>query len=332
MSGDAPLLEVEGLRKWFPVREGLVVPKTVGHVRAVDDVSFSIRRGEVLALVGESGSGKSTTGRLVLRLLEPTAGSVRFDGTDLLALGKREMRAIRRRMQIVFQDPFSSLNPHLRVDDMLEEALVIHDLDGDAAGRRARVAELLGIVGLRPEYGRRFPHEFSGGQRQRLAIARALAVRPDFIVADEPVSALDVSIQAQIVNLLQELQQRLGIALLFIAHDLGVVRHVATRVAVMYLGRIVEMGDAEQVFGAPAHPYTEALISAIPVPDPDAQRRRIILGGEIPSPMSPPSGCVFRTRCRYATDACAQTVPVLEERAPGHAAACLLPELPRAES
>jgi peptide/nickel transport system ATP-binding protein/oligopeptide transport system ATP-binding protein len=215
---------------------------------------------------------------------------------------------------------------------MLEEALVIHDLDGDAAGRRARVAELLGIVGLRPEYGRRFPHEFSGGQRQRLAIARALAVRPDFIVADEPVSALDVSIQAQIVNLLQELQQRLGIALLFIAHDLGVVRHVATRVAVMYLGRIVEMGDAEQVFGAPAHPYTEALISAIPVPDPDAQRRRIILGGEIPSPMSPPSGCVFRTRCRYATDACAQTVPVLEERAPGHAAACLLPELPRAES
>jgi oligopeptide/dipeptide ABC transporter ATP-binding protein len=328
MSAETPLLEVEGLRKWFPVREGIVVPRTIGHVRAVDDVSFSIRRGEVLALVGESGSGKSTTGRLVLRLLEPTAGSVRFGGTDLLALGRREMREIRRRMQIVFQDPFSSLNPHLRVDDMLEEALIIHDLEPDAGRRRARVAELLGVVGLRPEYGRRFPHEFSGGQRQRLAIARALAVKPDFIVADEPVSALDVSIQAQIVNLLQELQQRFGIALLFIAHDLGVVRHVATRVAVMYLGRIVEMGDTEQVFAAPAHPYTEALISAIPVPDPDAQRRRIILGGEIPSPMSPPSGCVFRTRCRYATEACAQTVPVLEERAPGHAAACLLPVLP----
>jgi oligopeptide/dipeptide ABC transporter ATP-binding protein len=328
MTSDAPLLEVSGLRKWFPVREGIVLPKTVGQIRAVEDVSFSIRRGEVLALVGESGSGKSTTGRLVLRLLEPTAGSVRFDGIDLLGLGKREMRAIRRRMQIVFQDPFSSLNPHLRVDDMLEEALIIHALEADGAARRARVAELLEIVGLRPEYGRRFPHEFSGGQRQRLAIARALAVKPDFIVADEPVSALDVSIQAQIVNLLQELQQRFGIALLFIAHDLGVVRHVATRVAVMYLGRIVEIGDAEQVFGAPAHPYTEALISAIPVPDPDAQRARIILGGEIPSPMSPPSGCVFRTRCRYASDACAKTVPALEERAPGHFAACVLKELP----
>ena len=319
----APLLEVNGLRKWFPVREGIVVPRTVGHVRAVEDVSFSIGRGEVLALVGESGSGKSTTGRLVLRLLEPTAGRVRFDGVDLLGLGAREMRAFRRRMQIVFQDPFSSLNPHLRVADMLEEAMVIHGLEPDGAARRARVEELLATVGLRPEYGRRFPHEFSGGQRQRLAIARALAVRPEFIVADEPVSALDVSIQAQIVNLLDDLQRRFGIALLFIAHDLAVVRHVATRVAVMYLGRIVEIGDAERVFASPSHPYTRALISAIPVPDPDARRERILLGGEIPSPMAPPSGCVFRTRCPHATEACAREVPALEARAPGHMSACL---------
>jgi oligopeptide/dipeptide ABC transporter ATP-binding protein len=319
----APLLEVYGLRKWFPVREGIVVPRTVGHVRAVEDVSFSIGRGEVLALVGESGSGKSTTGRLVLRLLEPTAGSVRFDGVDLLGLGAREMRAFRRRMQIVFQDPYSSLNPHLRVADMLEEAMVIHGLEPDGAARRARVEELLATVGLRPEYGRRFPHEFSGGQRQRLAIARALAVRPEFIVADEPVSALDVSIQAQIVNLLDDLQRRFGIALLFIAHDLAVVRHVATRVAVMYLGRIVEIGDAERVFASPSHPYTRALISAIPVPDPDARRERILLGGEIPSPMAPPSGCVFRTRCPHATEACAREVPALEARAPGHMSACL---------
>ena len=319
----APLLEVNGLRKWFPVREGIVVPRTVGHVRAVEDVSFSIGRGEVLALVGESGSGKSTTGRLVLRLLEPTAGSVRFDGVDLLGLGAREMRAFRRRMQIVFQDPYSSLNPHLRVADMLEEAMVIHGLEPDGAARRARVEELLATVGLRPEYGRRFPHEFSGGQRQRLAIARALAVRPEFIVADEPVSALDVSIQAQIVNLLDDLQRRVGIALLFIAHDLAVVRHVATRVAVMYLGRIVEIGDAERVFASPSHPYTRALISAIPVPDPDARRERILLGGEIPSPMAPPSGCVFRTRCPHATEACAREVPALETRAPGHMSACL---------
>ena len=322
-SAGPPLLEVRGLRKWFPVREGIVVPKTVGHVRAVEDVSFSIGRGEVLALVGESGSGKSTTGRLVLRLLEPSAGSVHFDGVDLLGLGKREMRAFRRRMQVVFQDPFSSLNPHLRVADMLDEALAIHGLEPGVEARRARVEELLATVGLRPEHGRRFPHEFSGGQRQRLAIARALAVRPEFIVADEPVSALDVSIQAQIVNLLDDLQRRLGIALLFIAHDLAVVRHVATRVAVMYLGRIVEIGDTERVFASPSHPYTRALISAIPVPDPDARRERILLGGEIPSPLSPPSGCVFRTRCAHATAACARDVPVLEERAPGHMSACV---------
>ncbi len=320
---DAPLVEVEGLRKYFPIREGLVMPRIVGQVHAVEDVSFTIRRGQVLALVGESGSGKSTTGRALLRLIEPTAGRIRFDGVDLLKLKPGELRAFRRRMQIIFQDPYASLNPHLRVADMLEEALVIHALEPSAAARRARVDELLRSVGLRPEYGRRFPHEFSGGQRQRLAIARALTVRPDFIVADEPVSALDVSIQAQIVNLLQELQQRFGIALLFIAHDLAVVRHVATDVAVMYLGRIIEMGPADAIFDAPAHPYTEALISAIPVPDPDAARARIILGGEIPSPAAPPSGCVFRTRCRHAIDACAAEVPPLVERTAGHWSACL---------
>ena len=319
----APLVEVEGLRKYFPIREGLVMPRVVGQVRAVEDVSFTIRRGQVLALVGESGSGKSTTGRALLRLIEPNAGRIRFDGVDLLSLKPKELRAFRRRMQIIFQDPYASLNPHLRVADMLDEALVIHALEPSAAARRARIDELLSSVGLRPEYARRFPHEFSGGQRQRLAIARALTVRPDFIVADEPVSALDVSIQAQIINLLQELQQRFGIALLFIAHDLAVVRHVATDVAVMYLGRIVEMGPADAVFDAPVHPYTQALISAIPVPDPDAVRTRIILGGEIPSPAAPPSGCVFRTRCRHANAACAATVPPLVERTPGHWSACL---------
>ncbi len=320
---DAPLVEVEGLRKYFPIREGLVMSRVVGQVRAVEDVSFTIRRGQVLALVGESGSGKSTTGRALLRLIEPDAGRIRFDGVDLLGLTRKELRGFRRRMQIIFQDPYASLNPHLRVADMLDEALVIHALEPSAAARRTRIDELLSAVGLRPEYGRRFPHEFSGGQRQRLAIARALTVRPDFIVADEPVSALDVSIQAQIVNLLQELQQRFGIALLFIAHDLAVVRHVATEVAVMYLGRIVELGPADAIFDSPGHPYTQALISAIPVPDPDAARARIILGGEIPSPAAPPSGCVFRTRCGHAIAACAAQVPPLREHTPGHWSACL---------
>ena len=319
----APLVEVEGLRKYFPIRQGVVMPRVVGQVRAVEDVSFTIRRGHVLALVGESGSGKSTVGRALLRLIEPNAGRIRFDGVDLVGMKPKELRVFRRRMQIIFQDPYSSLNPYLRVGEMLDEALVIHSLEPSAAARRARIDELLNSVGLRPEHGWRFPHEFSGGQRQRLTIARALAVRPDFIVADEPVSALDVSIQAQIVNLLQELQQSSGIAMLFISHDLAVVRHVATDLAVMYLGRIVEMGPADLVFDSPVHPYTQALISAIPVPDPDVVRTRIILGGEIPSPATPPSGCVFRTRCRQAITNCASQVPPLVERTPGHWSACL---------
>ena len=322
----APLLEVRGLRKSFPVKEGLL-RRTVGEVTAVDDVSFAVARGEILALVGESGSGKTTTGRLVLRLLEPTGGSVRFDGTDIAAMPRGTLRAFRRRMQIIFQDPFSSLNPHMRVGDAIEEALYIHGLGGDRAGRRARVLELLDLVGLRPDHADRFPHEFSGGQRQRIGIARTLAVEPDFIVADEPVSALDVSIQAQIVNLLEDLQARLGLAILFIAHDLAVVRHLADRVAVMYLGRIVEMADADALFARPRHPYTEALLSAIPIPDPDARRQRIILEGDVPSPLSPPSGCPFRTRCRHALPRCAEIRADLYEVAPTRYSACIRQEL-----
>ncbi len=322
----APLLEVRGLRKSFPIKEGLL-RRTVGEVTAVDDVSFAVARGEILALVGESGSGKTTTGRLVLRLLEPTGGSVRFDGTDIAAMPRGTLRAFRRRMQIIFQDPFSSLNPHMRVGDAIEEALYIHGLGGSRAGRRARVLELLDLVGLRPDHADRFPHEFSGGQRQRIGIARTLAVEPDFIVADEPVSALDVSIQAQIVNLLEDLQARLGLAILFIAHDLAVVRHLADRVAVMYLGRIVEMADADALFDRPRHPYTEALLSAIPIPDPDARRQRIILEGDVPSPLSPPSGCPFRTRCRHALPRCAEIRADLNEVAPNRYSACIRQEL-----
>ena len=322
----APLLEVRGLRKSFPVKEGLL-RRTVGEVTAVDDVSFAVARGEILALVGESGSGKTTTRRLVLRLLEPTGGSVRFDGTDIAAMPRGTLRAFRRRMQIIFQDPFSSLNPHMRVGDAIEEALYIHGLGGDRAGRRARVLELLDLVGLRPDHADRFPHEFSGGQRQRIGIARTLAVEPDFIVADEPVSALDVSIQAQIVNLLEDLQARLGLAILFIAHDLAVVRHLADRVAVMYLGRIVEMADADALFARPRHPYTEALLSAIPIPDPDARRQRIILEGDVPSPLSPPSGCPFRTRCRHALPRCVEIRADLYEVAPTRYSACIRQEL-----
>ena len=312
------LLEVSGLQKWFPVREGLVVPRTVGQVKAVDGVSFGIARGEVLGLVGESGSGKTTTGRLILRLVEATGGDISFDGIDVRALKPRALRSLRRRMQIIFQDPFSSLNPHMRIGEMLHEALALHGIGGG----QARVEELLALVGLGPQHASRFPHEFSGGQRQRLGIARALAVEPDFIVADEPVSALDVSIQAQVLNLIAALRRRLGLTMLFIAHDLAVVRHIADRIAVMYLGRVVELAPARDLFARPRHPYTQALLSAVPVPDPDAKRAHIILQGDIPSPMSPPSGCVFRTRCRFATADCAGEVPPLREAVAGHWSAC----------
>ena len=304
----APLLRVEGLVKHFPVRAGLFGRKAL--VRAVDGVSFDLDRGETLALVGESGCGKSTTGRLILRLIEATAGRVRFDGQDLQALDANALRAARGAMQIIFQDPNASLNPRMTVGQALEEPLLLHGL---AAGRRReRVAEILAQVGLAPEHARRYPHEFSGGQRQRIGIARAIAVEPKLIVCDEPVSALDVSIQAQVVNLLRDLQRRLGLAYVFIAHDLAVVKHIADRVAVMYLGRIVEQAPKGALFAAPRHPYTQALLAAIPVPEPGLRRTRAILQGDLPSPINPPSGCHFRTRCPHARERCAAEVPAVE--------------------
>jgi oligopeptide/dipeptide ABC transporter ATP-binding protein len=308
------LLSVQRLTKSFDVRGGLV--------RAVDDVSFDVRRGSIVGLVGESGSGKTTIGRTVLRLVEPTGGRIVYDGVDIAALPDSAMRAYRRRMQIVFQDPYSSLNPRLRVEDIIGEAIDTHGLARGSA-RRDRIADLLGRVGLSPEHARRFPHEFSGGQRQRIGIARALAVEPEFIVADEPVSALDVSVQAQVLNLIQDLQQAFGLTLLFIAHDLSVVEYLCDEVVVLYLGRVMERGPSAQVYAAPRHPYTQALLSAAPVPDPRAPRNRVVLQGDIPSPIDPPSGCVFRTRCPSATSACATVVPPLESVGPGHAVACI---------
>ena len=314
------LLAADALVKNFPVR-GALFARDHGVVHAVDGVSFRLARQETLALVGESGCGKSTVGRLVLRLIEPTSGTVRLDGTDLRTLGAAALRAHRRRMQIIFQDPYASLNPRMTVGQTLAEPLALHGL---AVGRRReRVAELLSVVGLAAAHAERYPHEFSGGQRQRIGIARALAVEPDLIVCDEPVSALDVSIQAQVINLLAELQQRLGLAYLFIAHDLAVVKHIATTVAVMYLGRIVEQGPKARIFAAPRHPYTQALLSAVPVPSPASAgtRQRIILQGDVPSPIAPPSGCHFRTRCQYAQPLCAEARPALESD-DGHDVAC----------
>jgi oligopeptide transport system ATP-binding protein len=314
------LLEVRDLKKYFPIRKGLF-SQVVGQVKAVDGVSFDLRRGEVLGLVGESGCGKTTTGRVILRLIEATAGEVRFEGRDVLALGKREMRAMRRQMQIVFQDPYSSLNPRLTVGAMIEEALSIHHLAKGKAAKE-RVAELLTMVGLAPAHARRYPHEFSGGQRQRIGVARALAVDPKLIIADEPVSALDVSIQAQILNLLDDLKNRLGLTYVFIAHDLAVVEHISDRVAVMYLGRIVELASALDLYAKPLHPYTRALLSAIPVAEPARKKDRIVLTGDVPSPARPPSGCPFHPRCFMAKDRCKTDVPPLRELAPGHLSAC----------
>jgi len=323
MSG--PLVRVEDLRAWFPVREGLF-SRVTGHVRAVDGVSFVVNEGETLALVGESGCGKTTTGRTILRLSPATSGSVRFRGQDVFALPRGEMRRLRRKMQIVFQDPYGSLNPRMTVGAIVEEGLKVHAM-GSRAERRDAVAETLRRVGLSPDHAERYPHEFSGGQRQRVGIARALVLRPEFVVLDEPVSALDVSVQAQIVNLLAELREEMGLSYLFIAHDLAVVRHLADRVAVMYLGRIVEEGPTEAIFDAPAHPYTRALLSAIPAPDPGSRRLRIRLPGEPPSPIDPPSGCSFHPRCPSRLDRCSAEDPgSYSGSAPGHAFRCFLAE------
>lgn len=325
MTADA-LLEARDLRKYFPVRGG-ILNRVSAEVKAVDGVSFTVRRGEILGLVGESGSGKSTVGKTIVRLLTPTEGEIRFDGVDVTHLAAAELKAFRRRTQMIFQDPFSSLNPRMRVGDILGEASIIHGLHAGRAARQARVAELLDLVGLSPNHAQRYPHEFSGGQRQRIGIARALSVDPEFIVADEAVSALDVSIQAQIINLLEDLKERLGLTLLFIAHDLAVVQHLCDRIAVMYLGRMVEVADSDTLFQNPRHPYTRALLSAIPSHDPDASGARQILQGDIPSPISPPSGCVFRTRCPYAMPRCAELTPALEEVEPGHSKACIRDDL-----
>ncbi|XBV87180.1 oligopeptide/dipeptide ABC transporter ATP-binding protein [Deinococcus sonorensis KR-87] len=316
-----PLVEVKDLQKFFPIRGGLL-SRVVGNVQAVNGVSFSLRRGEVVGVVGESGSGKTVMGRTLLRLLEPTGGQIIFNGKDITRIGKSELRDYRREMQVIFQDPFASLNPRMTISEIIGEALQIHNLHPGKA-RVERIAELLTRVGLRPETMGRYPHEFSGGQRQRIGIARALAVDPAFIVADEPTSALDVSIQAQVVNLLQDLQEELGLTVLFIAHDLAVVEYICDRIIVMYLGKIMEIAPSRELNRNPKHPYTEALLSAAPIPDPTVKRQRIILEGDIPSPINPPSGCVFRTRCRYAIPECAMVVPPLLEVSPGHFKACI---------
>ena len=316
-----PVLQVDGLVKHFPVSRGLIRRRVIGMVRAVEGVSFEIARGETLALVGESGCGKSTTGRLVLRLMDPTAGSVRFKGEEIATLDKPSLRRLRRHMQIIFQDPYASLNPRMTVGEILAEPMEVHDLHTEAE-RGKRVRELLDVVGLLPEHARRYPHQFSGGQRQRIGIARALAVNPDLIICDEPVSALDVSIQAQIVNLLQNLQQRFGLSYLFIAHDLAVVKHISDRVAVMYLGQLVEIASKRDLYDRPLHPYTQALLSAIPRPDPSVRKERVLLAGDVPSPFAPPSGCRFHTRCIHAQPRCKQEQPELRDAGHGHRVAC----------
>jgi peptide/nickel transport system ATP-binding protein len=324
MSDDL-LLEVRGLEVHFPIRSGVVLQRTVGHVRAVDGVDLDVRRGTTFGLVGESGCGKSTLGRALLRLVEPTAGTVRFDGVDLTTLSGEELRRSRRRMQMVFQDPMASLDPRQDVESLLVEPMRAHRLEGGPARWRARVQELLELVGLPSSAASKYPHEFSGGQRQRIGIARAIALEPELVIADEPVSALDVSVQAQVVNLLEELQDRLGLTYVVIAHDLAVVRHISDEIGVMYLGSLVERAPSEDLYTQPLHPYTISLLSAIPVPDPEVEdrRERILLAGDLPSPAAPPPGCRFHTRCPFRQPTrCHDEVPVLRELAPGHAVAC----------
>lgn len=317
-----PLLQVEGLKKYFPIHSGMLA-KQSGYVKAVDNVSFHVNEGETLGIVGESGCGKSTTGRMLMRLLEPTEGKVTFDGKELTSISSSEMRKARREIQMVFQDPYASLNPRHTVEKILMEPLIVHNI-GNAKSRKKKVHDFLEIVGLSSYHAKRYPHQFSGGQRQRIGIARALMTNPKLIIADEPVSALDVSIQAQVLNLMQDLQKELKLTYIFIAHDLGVVRHISDRVGVMYLGRMAELATSESLYAEPLHPYTKALLSAVPVPDPEHQRDQIILEGDIPSPSNPPTGCTFHTRCPFKMDTCASVVPTLDEVKPGHFVACHL--------
>ncbi len=325
MTEDNVLVRVEHLKKYFPITRGIIFQRQVGAIKAVDDISFNIRRGETLGLVGESGCGKSTTGRTILQLYRPTAGSVLFEGQDLAKMKGEQLRRMRRKMQMIFQDPYASLNPRMTVGNIVGEPLEVH---GVAKGkeRRERVQELLKLVGLNPYFINRYPHEFSGGQRQRIGVARALALNPSFIVCDEPISALDVSIQAQVVNLLEDLQGEFGLTYLFIAHDLSMVRHISDRIAVMYLGKIVELTDRNELYNNPLHPYTQALLSAVPIPDPviEETRRRIILEGDVPSPANPPAGCNFSTRCPRVLDVCHEEEPEFKEVGPEHWVACHL--------
>ena len=324
-----PLLRIEGLRMHFLMHKGVLRRREVARVKAVDGLTFDIAEGETLGLVGESGCGKSTTGRAIIRLYDPTEGKIVFRGQDLAKLSQREIHPLRRDLQMIFQDPYASLNPRMTVGDIIGEPLAVHKLATGTDARR-RVQELMEIVGLDPRFVRRYPHEFSGGQRQRIGIARALASRPSFIVCDEPISALDVSIQAQVINLLEDLQREFGLTYLFIAHDLAAVRQISDRIAVMYLGKLAELAESEQIYENPLHPYSEALISAVPIPDPEVEstRRRIVLEGDVPSPLDPPSGCVFHTRCPYAWDRCTREEPAFQEAEPGHFVACHLVDEP----
>jgi oligopeptide transport system ATP-binding protein len=317
------LVKVQNLKKYFPIHKGILTQRHVGDVKAVDDVSFEIFRGETLGLVGETGCGKTTVGRTILRLYEPTSGHVYFEGSDLMSLNESGMRSFRKRMQMIFQDPYASLNPRMTVGSIIAAPLDVHGVP-NGKGKNERIEELLDMVGLNPEFVNRYPHEFSGGQRQRIGIARALAVNPDLIICDEPISSLDVSIQAQVVNLLEDLQQQLGLTYLFIAHDLSMVRHISDRMAVMYLGKIMELADRNEIYLRPLHPYTQALMSAVPVPDPDIaeSRNRVILEGDLPSPSNPPVGCNFNTRCPFVKDICLQEEPRYVELQPGHWVAC----------